>query len=146
MIPSGSRRSFRIAVRKYPPFESAIESQWNAFEAQSRTGLELEIVALDLEPLQETLFTSNGMTSGEWDIAFVNTDWIAAIDKGRGGSGFGSATVERSASAVARGLGAVSPTASKCRRQDLGHSIPRRPGMPDLSGRPVRGCCQSSRV
>jgi multiple sugar transport system substrate-binding protein len=81
LIPPSSRRRFRIAVRKYPAFESAIKSQWNAFEAQSGTGLELEIVALDLEPLQETLFRSHGMANGEWDIAFVNTDWLAAIDK-----------------------------------------------------------------
>ncbi len=75
------KRKFRIAVRKYGAFESSIQSQWQSFEAQARTGLVLEIASLDLNPLQDALFTSHGMTNGGWDIAFVNTDWIAAIDQ-----------------------------------------------------------------
>jgi multiple sugar transport system substrate-binding protein len=78
---SSSPRSqtFRIAVRKYGPFEQAIRAQWQAFEAESRTGLTLDLVALDLHPLEEALFTTNGMRDGDWDAAFVATDWIASM-------------------------------------------------------------------
>jgi len=70
---------FRIAVRKYPPFEQAIRAQWESFESQAHTGLTLDLVALDLHPLEEALFTSNGMAEGAWDVCFVATDWIAAM-------------------------------------------------------------------
>src|SRR5580658_9687744 len=70
---------FRIAVRKYGPFEQAIRAQWQAFEAEARTGLMLDLVALDLHPLEEALFTSGGMENGDWDVAFVATDWIASM-------------------------------------------------------------------
>ena len=69
---------FRIAVRKYPPFEQAVRAQWEAFEATAGTGLTLDLVALDLQPLEQALFTSRGMRNGEWDVAFVATDWIAS--------------------------------------------------------------------
>lgn len=69
---------FRIAVRKFGPFEEAIRAQWDAFEAAANTGLSLDLVSLDLHPLEEALFTSGGMRNGDWDVAFVATDWIAA--------------------------------------------------------------------
>jgi multiple sugar transport system substrate-binding protein len=70
---------FRIAVRKYPPFEQAIRAQWESFDVTSHTGLTLDLVALDLRPLEDALFTSNGMRNGDWDVAFVATDWIATV-------------------------------------------------------------------
>jgi multiple sugar transport system substrate-binding protein len=70
---------FRIAVRKYPPFETAIRAQWLDFESKAHTGLTLDLVALDLHPLEEALFSSNGMRDGDWDVAFVATDWIASM-------------------------------------------------------------------
>jgi len=73
------RQIFRIAVRKYPPFENAIRAQWQDFEAQARTGLQLDLVSLDLQPLEEALFAANGMRNGDWDVAFIATDWIAAM-------------------------------------------------------------------
>lgn len=80
IVPSTTRqRHFRIAVRQYPPFETAIQLQWSDFEAQARTGLVLELVSLDLHLLEHALFGSGGMVRGEWDIAFVNTDWVAAM-------------------------------------------------------------------
>ncbi|HUA64185.1 MAG TPA: extracellular solute-binding protein [Verrucomicrobiae bacterium] len=66
--------TFRVAVRAFPPFEFAIRKQWQSFDAGARTGLELEAVALDLHPLHDALF---GPAAGEWDAAFVVTDWIA---------------------------------------------------------------------
>jgi len=70
---------FRIAVRKYPPFEKAIRAQWEAFEEIAHTGLALDLVALDLHPLEEALFATNGMREGDWDVAFIATDWIASM-------------------------------------------------------------------
>lgn len=70
---------FRIAVRKFGPFEAAIRAQWNAFESIARTGLTLDAVPLDLRPLEEALFDTSGMANGAWDIAFVATDWIGRM-------------------------------------------------------------------
>lgn len=70
---------FRIAVRKYLPFEQAVRAQWLDFESTAQTGLTLDIAALDLQPLEEALFASNGMRNGDWDVAFVATDWIANV-------------------------------------------------------------------
>ena len=70
---------FRIAVRKYPPFEEAIRAQWQAFEMEAKTGLTLDLQAFDLHPLEEALFALHGMRDGDWDVCFVATDWIAAM-------------------------------------------------------------------
>ena len=72
-------QSFRVAVRKFDPFESALRKQWNAFEMSAQTGLTLEAEAFDLVPLTETLFEREGLLRGDWDVAFINTDWIASI-------------------------------------------------------------------
>jgi multiple sugar transport system substrate-binding protein len=69
---------FRIAVRKFGPFESAIVKQWQAFERAAQTGLELDAVAMDLHPLLESTFENGGLQRGDWDVAFINTDWVAA--------------------------------------------------------------------
>lgn len=66
--------SFRVAIRAFPPFESAIRKQWESFESRARTGLRLEAVPLDLHPLHAALFESPGE---QWDAAFLVTDWIA---------------------------------------------------------------------
>jgi multiple sugar transport system substrate-binding protein len=72
-------QTFRVAVRKYPPFEQAIRAQWQHFEAVAHTGLTLDLASLDLQPLEEALFTRSGMRDGDWDVAFVATDWIASM-------------------------------------------------------------------
>ncbi len=43
------------------------------------TGLRLDAVALDLNPLQAALFEEDGLSDGTWDVVFVNTDWIAEL-------------------------------------------------------------------
>jgi multiple sugar transport system substrate-binding protein len=80
-VSSGRPRNqtFRIAVRKYPPFEQAIRVQWDNFEAAIKTGLALDLAAFDLHPLEDALFRNDGMRNGDWDIAFVSTDWIASM-------------------------------------------------------------------
>jgi multiple sugar transport system substrate-binding protein len=75
-----SRGTFRVAVRKFGPFESAIVRQWDAFEQSAHTGLHFKAEALELHPLMETLFQREGLKRGDWDVAFVNTDWVAAAD------------------------------------------------------------------
>jgi multiple sugar transport system substrate-binding protein len=67
---------FRVAVRRFGPFESAIAKQWETFERGARTGLELEAVAMDLHPLFDA--TIANPAGRDWDVAFVNTDWVAA--------------------------------------------------------------------
>lgn len=69
-----TRRTFRIAVRRFPAFESAMQKQWQAFE---QTDLHLQVVPLDLDRLHQALFDSGGAVRGEWDVAFLNTDWLA---------------------------------------------------------------------
>jgi multiple sugar transport system substrate-binding protein len=73
------KRKFRVAVRKFDPFESAIQKQWNSFEEMAKTGLTLEAEAFDLHPLSKTLFEDGGLARGDWDVAFINTDWVASI-------------------------------------------------------------------
>ncbi len=74
---------FRVAVRRYGPFETAIAKQWASFEATAKTGLRLDAVAMDLHPLEEALLANNGMANGDWDVCFVATDWIAAMHEAR---------------------------------------------------------------
>jgi multiple sugar transport system substrate-binding protein len=72
---------FRIAIRKFDPFESAIQKQWEIFSASSGLNLTLEAVALDLHPLYESLFAERGLSNGAWDVAFLSTDWVAAASE-----------------------------------------------------------------
>jgi multiple sugar transport system substrate-binding protein len=71
-------QKLRIAVRKFAPFESAIRKQWVEFERRRGSGFALEMVPLDLMPLTEALFARKSLRDGTWDIAFINTDWIAS--------------------------------------------------------------------
>jgi multiple sugar transport system substrate-binding protein len=67
----------RIAVRKFGPFESAIEKQFADFVATTGADAALEAVAMDLNPLHEAAIGSRGLANGDWDIAFLATDWLA---------------------------------------------------------------------
>ena len=71
-------KQFRVAVRKFGPFESAIRKQWDAFERVERTDLELDAVAMDLHPLSETR-----SARGDWDVLFLVTDWMASVHEQR---------------------------------------------------------------
>jgi len=68
---------FRIAVRKFDPFESAMQKQWENFEGSASTGLTFDPVAFDLHPLAGALFEQQGLIRGEWDITLLSTDWVA---------------------------------------------------------------------
>ena len=69
--------SLRIAVRRFGPFESAIRRQFAHFAAACAIDAELVSVPLDLNDLHATAIGERGLASGDWDIAFLNTDWLA---------------------------------------------------------------------
>ena len=72
---------FRVAVRRFAPFESAIARQWAAFELQAHTGLQLEVVPMDMHPLSDA--TLGPEAGSNWDAVMVNTDWVAtALNRG----------------------------------------------------------------
>jgi multiple sugar transport system substrate-binding protein len=75
--------TLRVAIRKFGPFESAIQKQFASFQAASGSSLRMEYESLDLTPLYDTLFERAGLANGTWDIAFVVTDWVAeAVERG----------------------------------------------------------------
>ena len=63
---------FRIAVRKYPPFEQAIRAQWEAFEEMAHTGLVLDLVALDLHPLGKSNWHKFPNTGGITGVSLLS--------------------------------------------------------------------------
>jgi multiple sugar transport system substrate-binding protein len=69
-------QTFRIAVRKFEPFEISLARQWEHFEQLHHTSLTLEAVALDLHPLHASLFLHHGLQLGDWDAAMISTDWL----------------------------------------------------------------------
>ncbi len=75
--PVDRENTFRVAYREFGPFETAINREWESFREQSGCSLELDAVALDHEPLHAALFQNGGLADGHWDVALVNTDWLA---------------------------------------------------------------------
>jgi multiple sugar transport system substrate-binding protein len=69
--------TLRIAVRAFGPFESAIAKQFDDFVRTTSADAMLEAVPMDLNPLHEAAIGNRGLATGEWDIAFLNTDWLA---------------------------------------------------------------------
>ncbi|SDX19433.1 carbohydrate ABC transporter substrate-binding protein, CUT1 family [Lutibacter oricola] len=72
-----SSNKFRIAVRKFDAFESAIDKIWQLFCKKTGCTLELEAIPLDLHPLYDTILKEEGLKNGTWDVSLINTDWIA---------------------------------------------------------------------
>ncbi len=79
---SAARDSFRVAIRKFDPFEAAIREHWFAFAEATGCSLHLETVALDLHDLHQALFETGGLRKGDWDVAFIVTDWLAEAREG----------------------------------------------------------------
>jgi multiple sugar transport system substrate-binding protein len=71
------QQTFRVAIRRFGPFESAIRKQWADFQAATGSPLHLEWESLDLNPLVDSLLAQGGLKDGTWDIAFIVTDWLA---------------------------------------------------------------------
>lgn len=67
----------RVAVRRFDPFERAIRRQFDDFVRTTGADARLETEALDLTPLHDRLFAARELASGRWDVAFLNTDWLA---------------------------------------------------------------------
>ncbi len=73
--------TIRIAVRRFDPFARAIAAQFADFRRTSGAEAVLDAVEMDLNPLHRTLIEERGLARGDWDIAFLNTDWLAeAVD------------------------------------------------------------------
>lgn len=69
------KKRFRVAVRRFGPFESGVAKQWEAFEADARTCLQLELVPMDFDALFEA--TVGRKNELGLDAALINTDWVA---------------------------------------------------------------------
>jgi multiple sugar transport system substrate-binding protein len=70
-------QTLRVAVRKFEPFELTLEQSWTDFRTKTGCSLELEAVPLDLPELYSAILTDKGLQTGKWDIAQINTDWVA---------------------------------------------------------------------
>lgn len=68
---------FRVALRTFGPFEAAVRQEWDSFQKESGCELQLELVAQDHHALYQELFEKRGLQRGDWDVAFINTDWLA---------------------------------------------------------------------
>jgi multiple sugar transport system substrate-binding protein len=68
--------TFRIAVRKFGPFESALQQLWDAFCLKNDISIAVEMLPMELHELYEQTITEGGLKNGDWDIAHINTDWI----------------------------------------------------------------------
>src|SRR5690625_4325835 len=71
--------SLKMAVRTFEPFEAAIAEIWGQFSEHTGTGLDLDIVPLELKDLHRGVVEQKGLKNGNWDIALINTDWIAEV-------------------------------------------------------------------
>lgn len=67
----------RFAIRKFEPFERAMEKCWIAYQDLHPSDVAMEFVPLDLEELITAFFENKGLNNGDWDIVHMNTDWIA---------------------------------------------------------------------
>lgn len=84
----------RFAVRKFEPFERAMEKCWAAYQEVYPSDVEMEFVPLDLEELTAAFFEKKGLKNGDWDIIHINTDWIARAYKTKGLSALDSMIVQ----------------------------------------------------
>lgn len=84
----------RFAVRKFEPFERAMEKCWAAYQEVYPSDVEMEFVPLDLEELTAAFFEKKGLKNGDWDIIHINTDWIARAYTTKGLSALDSMIVQ----------------------------------------------------
>lgn len=72
-----TRPTLRVAVRRFGPFESAIVKQFADFCATTGIDAAIDPIAMDLNPLHDAIIGRRGLATGDWDIAFMATDWLA---------------------------------------------------------------------
>lgn len=70
------KQKFKFAVRKFGPFESAMQKIWDSYCAYSGCELEAEFVTMDLPELHQAIITDEGLKNGNWDAAHIVTDWL----------------------------------------------------------------------
>lgn len=70
------QNTLRIAVRKFGPFETALEKIWAAYCRHSGCTLAVELVPMELLDLFGETLQEGGLANGRWDIAHINTDWV----------------------------------------------------------------------
>lgn len=68
-------KPLRVLIRKFDPFESAIEKQWQSFQQATGNDLTLVTESLDLHPLSDRVFGAK--SAKDWDITFLSSDWFA---------------------------------------------------------------------
>jgi len=68
--------TFKIAVRKFAPFEVAMQQFWDKYCEFSGCALKLEMVVMDLHELYAQTITQKGLANGDFDIAHISTDWV----------------------------------------------------------------------
>ncbi len=73
----------RIAVRKLDAFERALKNQSVEFCRLEKNAPNLEIIPLNIPDLHTALFEKEGLKRGEFDIAFIVSDWIAEAVAGQ---------------------------------------------------------------
>jgi len=71
-----STDKLRIAVRKFGPFERALQKLWDAYCRQTGCTIQAEMIPMDLDDLHKAILADNGLKNGDWDIAHVVTDWL----------------------------------------------------------------------
>lgn len=69
-------KTLRVAVRKFGPFESAVQKIWERYRQETGTKLSMEMVPLELHELYQSTIAEGGLKKGDWDVAIINTDWI----------------------------------------------------------------------
>lgn len=68
--------TIKIAVRKFGPFETALQKLWDSYCKVSGCNLKADMVPMDLDDLHAAILQNNGLKNGDWDIAHVVTDWL----------------------------------------------------------------------
>lgn len=69
--------NLKIAVRAFGPFEQAIQEQFAHFIRTEGIDATLSMDVMDLPALEAALFGPNRLRDSGYDLAFLNTDWLA---------------------------------------------------------------------
>ncbi len=70
------KSKFRFAVRKFQPFENAMQKIWESFCKERGLDIEAEFVTMDLPELHGAIIGRGGLKNGDWDAAHIVTDWL----------------------------------------------------------------------
>jgi multiple sugar transport system substrate-binding protein len=68
--------TIKIAVRKFGPFETALQKLWDGYCETSGCTLKAEMASMDLDDLHREILENDGLKNGDWDIAHLVTDWL----------------------------------------------------------------------